>query len=99
MRGAGIAAIDGGGNGLPIGAGMASASAGGGNGLPIGAGIAAAIDGGGRLFISGAGIAALAQAADMTNEAAAINLNVRDRVFIICSFRAGRHHATKQLQR
>jgi hypothetical protein len=34
-------------------------------------------------------MAALAKAADITNEAAAINLNVRGRVFIICSFLAG----------
>jgi len=44
-------------------------------------------------------MAALAKAADITNEAAAINLNVRGRVFIICSFLAGGHLATQQLQR
>jgi hypothetical protein len=81
-----MAAIGGGGNGLPIGAGIASG--GGGNGLPIGAGIAAAIDGGGRVFMRGAGIAALAAVAAITNDAAAMSLNIRGR-FIFRSFRAG----------
>jgi hypothetical protein len=95
--GAGYAAADGGGNGFPIGAGYA-ATAGGGNGFPIGAGYAAAIDG--TIFIRGVVFAALAAAAETTKDAATRNLNVlRDRVIIICSFLAGRHHATRQLQR
>jgi hypothetical protein len=98
--GTGIAAAtDGGGRVFMRGTGIAASMAGGGNGLPIGTGIAAAIDGGGRVFMRGTGMAALAKAADITNEAAAINLNVRGRVFIICSFLAGGHLATKQLQR
>ena len=85
--GTGIApAIAGGGSVFISGTGIAASIAGGGKGLPIGTGIAAAMAGGGRVFIRGTGIAALAKAADITKEAAAINLNVRGRVFIICSF-------------
>ena len=102
MRGAGYAAaIDGGGRLFMRGAGYAAAIDGGGRGFPSGAGYAAAIDGGGKGFPIGAGYAAaLAAVAETTKDAATRNLNVlRDRVIIICSFLAGRHHATRQLQR